>query len=93
MFQKLDDAKLLVKANKYEFQVQETTFLGCIITPGQLTIKPEKIKAILEWPQPQNVTDVRSFIGYVNYYRKFIGGYGKITAPLTNLTKKDVGFK
>jgi hypothetical protein len=51
-----------------------------------------KIEAVKEWLTLKNVKDVRSFVGYVNYYRKFIRNYGKMTAPLTNLIKNDVGF-
>ncbi|KAM3518270.1 hypothetical protein MY4038_010136 [Beauveria bassiana] len=53
----------------------------------------EKIKAIKEWPTPTNLKDVRAFTAFVNFYRKFLSGYGDISRPLTNLTKKDVGFK
>ena len=49
----------------------------------------EKIRAILEWPSPKNITELRGFIGICTYYRKFVKGFSKLTSPLTDLTKKD----
>ena len=51
-----------------------------------------KIEAILEWPQPKNIKDIRAFLGYVNFYRRFISGYRGIATPLTNLTRKNTPF-
>lgn len=48
-----------------------------------------KIEAILDWPSPSKVPELRSFLGLANYYRKFIQGYSKIVAPLTDLLKQD----
>ena len=55
-----------------------------------LTPIEAKLKAICDWATPQNVTDVRSFLGFTNYYRRFIQNYSDIVGPLTNLTKKDM---
>ena len=44
-----------------------------------------KIAAIVNWPQPQNITQIRSFLGFCNYYRKFIKGYAQVTRPLYQL--------
>ena len=52
----------------------------------------DKVKAILEQGQPQNVTNVQLFLGLANYYRKFVEGYSKIAEPLTNITKKGQPF-
>ena len=49
----------------------------------------ENIRAILEWPSPNNITELRGFIGIWTYYRKFVKGLSKLTSPLTDLTKKD----
>ena len=48
----------------------------------------EKIKAIIEWPRPKNLTELRGFIGICTYYRKFVKGFSQLTSPLTDLTKK-----
>lgn len=53
---------------------------------------PAKVKVILEWECPKSITEIRSFMGLVGYYRRFIKGFSKLVAPLTRLTKKDQPF-
>ena len=53
----------------------------------------QKIKAIVNWKTPTNVSEVRSFLGLAGYYRKFVEGFSKIAIPLTNLLKKDQKFE
>ena len=53
---------------------------------------PKKIEAIIEWPRPMIVTDVRSFLGLAGYYRRFVKDFSKIAAPLIRLTQKNVKF-
>jgi hypothetical protein len=55
-----------------------------------MVVDPEKIKTIDEWFTPRNVAEVRSFLGLVDYYRKFIEGFSKISHPITSLQKKGV---
>jgi hypothetical protein len=57
-----------------------------------ISVDPEKIKAIMNWPTPKNVTDIRSFMGLVGYYKRFIEGFSKIGHPITSLQKKGVKF-
>jgi RNase H-like domain found in reverse transcriptase len=52
-----------------------------------------KVEAILGWERPKSAHDIQVFLGFANFYRRFIKGYSKITAPLTNLTRKEVKFK
>ena len=52
----------------------------------------QKIKAILEWPVPKDVADIRSFMGLIGYYRRFIQGFSKIAYPITSLQRKGVKF-
>jgi len=68
------------------------SFLGHIIGKGKLRMDPTKIKAILEWEPPTKVTELRSFLGLVNYYRRLIKGYSALATPLTNLLKKGRGW-
>ncbi|KAI7909406.1 hypothetical protein M0657_011852 [Pyricularia oryzae] len=75
------------------FHSKQINFLGYIIAPGEIRMEKSKIQAVKEWPQPQNVRDVRAFLGFVNFYRRFIKGYGAIATPLTNMTKKDLEFQ
>ena len=54
---------------------------------------PSKIEVIIEWKPPRNVTEVRSFLGLVGYYRRFIKGFSMIAALMTRLLQKNVGFE
>ena len=56
-------------------------------------MNPKKIQTVQEWPTPKTVKDVQSFLGFANFYRKFIRNYSQIATPLTEITKKEVGFK
>ena len=89
---KLQEAKLYAKLSKCQFSVKKTEFLGYIIEPGGITTDPRKIQAIIEWDTPRNVKDVQSFLGFANFYRRFIKEYSKIVEPLTSLTHKDKKF-
>ncbi|KAF8094909.1 hypothetical protein N665_0349s0012 [Sinapis alba] len=70
------------------FATEEVQFLGHIIGHGKLKMDELKVKAIMEWEAPTKVTVLRSFLGLVNYYRRFIKGYSRKAAPLTDLLKK-----
>ena len=89
---KLQEAKLYAKLSKCQFSVKKTEFLRYIIEPGGITTDPRKVQAIVEWDVPRNVKDVQSFLGFANFYRRFIKEYSKIAEPLTRLTHKDKKF-
>ena len=93
ILQKLIDAGLQADISKCEFFVKETKFLGLIVGIDGVRIDPEKIRTIVEWEVPKNVTDVRSFLGFCNFYRRFIRRFSKIVKPLTFLTRKDNLFE
>jgi hypothetical protein len=93
VLRKLKEYKLYLQPGKCEFHTKETEFLGFIISTEGVKMNPKKIQTVQEWPKPNTVKDVQSFLGFANYYRKFIKDYSKITAPLTEITKKEVGFK
>ena len=78
-----------LKLEKCRFNVQEVDFLGMIIKPGKIMMDPAKVKGIANWPTPNSVKDIRSFLGFCNYYQKFIHGCSGIARPLNNLTKKE----
>jgi len=72
--------------------VQEVDFLGMIIRPGHVAMDPAKLKGINDWQPPTTVKEVRSFLGFCNFYRHFIAHYSDIARPLIDLTKKDQKF-
>ncbi|KAH0605690.1 uncharacterized protein H6S33_004912 [Morchella sextelata] len=89
----LDENHVHLKPEKSEFMVQETKYLGLILTPNGNRMDPKKVIDVLEWTTPTNLRDVQVFLGFANFYRRFILGYSKIIAPLTALTKKNVKFE
>jgi len=74
---------------KCEFHTRKTDFVGFIIKLGQISMDPKKIKAIVEWKDPKSVTGLRSFLGFCNYYRRFIGNWLHKIEPFTRIIKKD----
>jgi hypothetical protein len=90
---KLREAGLPVDIDKCEFHVQEVKYLGLILTPQGLKMDPTKVEVIQSWEQPRNVKGVQSFLGFANFYRRFIRNYSTIAGPLTALTRKDVAFE
>ena len=79
---------LYAQAKKCEWHCNSVEFLGYIMSPDGLTMADDKICAILDWPEPQKVKDVQSFLGFANFYQRFIHNYLEITVPLTRLTWK-----
>ncbi|KAL6351799.1 hypothetical protein LRP88_14947 [Fusarium phalaenopsidis] len=92
VLQTLQDAKLLVEPEKSKFHAPEVEFLGHIISHNEIRMDPKKVSAVKEWEEPTNVKEVQAFLGFANYYRKFLKAFGRIAAPLTELTKKDKTF-
>jgi hypothetical protein len=82
----LQEANLFLDIKKCEFHVKRVRYLGLIITTDGIQMDPEKIKAVQEWPRPTSLKDVQAFLGFCNFYRRFITGYSNIVKPLTTLT-------
>ena len=77
--------QLYVKMSKCEFWLKEVSFLRHIVSKEGIRVDPRKIEVILEWKPPRSVTKVRSFLGLVSYYRRFVKGFLMTTAPMTRL--------
>jgi hypothetical protein len=88
----LRQAGLYVKTEKCEFSVSETSFLGMIVGAEGIRMDPAKVRTIQEWQTPTCLTDVQAFIGFGNFYRRFIRDFSKIIAPMVALTRKGVKF-
>jgi hypothetical protein len=73
--------------------LKEVSFLGHIITDGGIAVDPSKVRDVLNWSPPKNVSEIRSFLGLAGYYRRFIEGFSKIVKPLTTLLEKGKEFK
>jgi hypothetical protein len=78
--------------DKCELFQPEVNFLGHVIKEGGLAVQQHKVDSIMQWPVPQCVKDVRSFLGLTGYYRRFVEGYSAIAAPLSDLTHIDKPF-
>jgi hypothetical protein len=74
---------------KCEFHKDSVEYLGFILSTDGLKMAEDKVKTILDWPEPRKVKDVQSFLGFCNFYRRFIYGYSDIVIPLTRLTRKN----
>ena len=86
-------AGLYAKAEKCKFHSESVEYLGYILSPSGLTMSDDKIKIIQDWPEPKKVKDIQSFLGFANFYRRFIFNYLDIVIPLTRLTRKDIPWK
>ena len=83
---------LYAKAEKCEFSVDRTEFLGFIISENGVSMSSTKVSAISDWPEPVKIRDVQQFLGFANFYRRFIKGYSRIIIPLTRLLRKNQPF-
>ena len=92
VLQRLREAGLQVDIKKCEFDVEETVFLGLIVSGVGLRMDPQKVIAILNWLTPTNLKEVQGFVGFANFYRRFIYEFSKLVKPLVSLTKKDAPF-
>ena len=82
VFQKLCAAGLKLKPSKCFFFREEIEYLGHVVSGKGISTNPKKIEAVSKWPTPKTVYDVRSFLGFVRYYRRFIKNFSRITKPI-----------
>lgn len=83
---------LSLKTEKCEFHSQEVKYLGLIVGNGEIRMDPSKVHAVSAWPVPTTRRELQSFLGFCNYYRRFILDFSKASRPLHDLTKRDVPF-
>jgi hypothetical protein len=89
---RLRDHQLYAKFSKCEFWLREVQFLGHMLSAEGVAVDPGKVKDILNWKSPISVHEVRSFLGMVGYYRRFIPDLSKVAKPITELLKNQTKF-
>ena len=88
----LKENKLFLKPKKCKFEKEQVNYLGVIVSAKGVSVDPGKVEAIKTWPIPKKLVEVQEFIGFLNFYRRFIEGFSQVARPLHNLTKKDTKF-
>jgi hypothetical protein len=88
VLQVLREHQLYAKLSKCEFFHKQVHYLGHVISKVGVAVDHGKIKSIMDWPTPKDVSDIISFVGIAGYYRRFIKGFSKIGFPFTSLQKK-----
>lgn len=88
VLQHLRDHQLFLKLEKCEFHQETVQFLGYVISQHGITMDQRKVEAVSNWPIPSTVKELQRFLGFANFYRRFIQGFSKISAPITSLLKK-----
>ncbi|XP_062230018.1 uncharacterized mitochondrial protein AtMg00860-like [Phragmites australis] len=90
---RLREHQLYAKFSKCEFWLREVAFLGHVLSENGVAVDPSKVQDVLDWVQPQNVSEIRSFLGLAGYYRRFIENFSKVAKPMTQLLKQGSVFE
>ena len=93
VLQTLRDHQLYDKFSKCEFWLTEVRFLGHVVSASGVLVDPKKVEAVMSWERPKSVFEIRSFLGFTGYYRRFIEDFSQLAAPMTKLTRKEVKFE
>ncbi|CAI5485166.1 unnamed protein product [Closterium sp. Yama58-4] len=93
VFEFLRKNKFYVKLSKSDVALKNVQLFEHIVSAEGVHVDPRKIEAVKKWKVPENVKELQQFLGFANYYNRFVPQYAKIAAPLTDLLKKDTPFK
>lgn len=89
VLRRLREHDLFLKPEKCRFNQSEVEYLGLIVGEGRVEMDKGKVSAVLDWPTPKKVKDIQAFLGFANFYRRFIGDFSKTVRPMTELLRKD----
>ena len=89
----LHENKLSLKHTKCDFETQEMEYLGLIVSEGQIKMDPGKVKGVTDWPTPKGHKELQGFLGFLNFYRRFIENFSKVAHPLNALTSEKLPFE
>jgi transposase InsO family protein len=92
VFDRLRKHGFFCNLEKCQFNLSKISYLGYIVSSKGLSMDPTKVSSVTDWPTPMKKRDVQSFLGFANFYRRFIFNFSKVTVPLTQLLKKGVDF-
>ena len=93
VLKRLRENDLFAKPEKCFFEASSIEYLGMIISKGLVKMDKSKVDGVLSWPEPKKVKDVQAFLGFANFYRRFIRDFGRIARPLSELTRKDKSWE
>ncbi len=92
VLQRLLENRLFAKAEKCMFHAQSVTFLGSVVSAEGISMDPDKVRAVIDWPVPDSRVALQRFLGFANFYRRFIRNFSQVAAPLTFLTSSKTRF-
>ena len=92
VFIRLQENYFKIKLQKFHFGLPHVSFLGHVVSGDGIQTDPAKTLTIATWPLPQNISQLRSFLGLASYYRRFIKDFGKISSPMTAMLERDKAF-
>ncbi|GJP49037.1 hypothetical protein CLOM_g8297 [Closterium sp. NIES-68] len=93
VFEILRRERFYVKLSKSDFALEKDQFLGHIVSAQGVHVDPKKVEGVSTWKTPENVKELQQFLGFANYYNRFVPQYAKISASLTNLLNKNTPYK
>jgi len=88
VLKRLQELDLFLCPAKCSFNQPSVEYLGLIILEGELRMDPVKLQVVKDWPRPKSVKDIQKFLGFCNFYRRFVHAYSTLARPLFDLTKK-----
>ena len=93
VLQFLRDHQLYAKFSECEFWLTRVRFLGHVVSASGVSVDPEKVEAVMSWERPKSVFEIRSFLGLIGYYRRFIEDFSRLVTPMMRRTRKEVKFE